>query len=155
MGVGLGGSVELCLFGAFLPLFLFGSPSCDSQGHFYDCTQGRRPGREETARGPTSHLRPKPQVSVPSMPPRGQATPKEGRPVLRPQRRPCSASLEARDLHLTVTGQNSGADRGQRKSARNSSLQGSGALLRRGREPGTVGRQLPLLSHCSFQGHQA
>lgn len=46
-GVRLGTSVELCLFGVFWLLFLFGSQSCDSQRHL---SQERLPGQKGSNR---------------------------------------------------------------------------------------------------------
>lgn len=98
---GLGASVELCLG-------LFCCTSCSvARAVTAKDTSVTAPkedfwAREEAAGGTTSlspHAASK--VSVPSVPPRSQATRKEGRPVLGPQRPPCRASLEARDCDLS------------------------------------------------------
>ena len=98
--VGLGASTELCLE-------LFCCTSCSAaravtaKGTSMTAPKEASWAREEAAGGTTSlspHAASK--VSVPSVPPRSQATFKEGHPVPGPQRPPCKASLEARDCDL-------------------------------------------------------
>lgn len=99
--VGLGASMELCLG-------LFCCTSCSAVGAVTAKDTSVTAPKEdfwarEEAAGGTTFLSPHAasKVSTPSVLPRSQATRKEGRPVLGPQRPPCRASLEARDRDLS------------------------------------------------------
>lgn len=152
---------------SFIPLQLFRCPSClAARAVTAKDTSRTAPKRDCVARektaGPAALPRPEPQASMPSMPPRGPATPRKAAQCSGPSHTPAMPAGMLGTQPFTVTCYNSEADGRQHSQQETADSSYAGRFgepghpaqrkLGGGTKPQTVRRQFLLYPHCPFRG---